>query len=691
MSKVVDSNESNMSVEDLIEESYKHPFTPWYNDCQMVKVGNLNTGSDTFSLSWNLRRLLIQTTGRRIIYKERNKVTFNDIEYDYICNYLLCNGTIYVLNIDTADTSDFNNNFPSNITNIDYFSSNFLTSDTYKQMQLTPLFEGRFLSTIFHEAGNAGQYQLQYNTDVYYKPGKLHYGACNVGNGFIFKMGGSFKWEREVAGYTTKDNNLHFFGLSPQYSILNTNGAIPLNEDENGTPQRYYPSANNHLSWSKLYLWDDMEYTKSMTLADLFMLNADKCINMLQKTSSSYMYYVPESPKLQDGNWKFNNILVTENYESALKYIEDGTIPDDGKITVNDGDGNIIGSNDEKNPSGGGASKPTQNENGNSSSSEDGTPVSKPNGGSLDSGTSNYYIMSESKLKQFINWFWNDLPNLGDLLLNVVTGLYSNLSQCIMSISYVPFSTAELCETTKNGKVIIGRYESEIEATLLIGEPSVRELGVYEINEYYNSFADYLPYTHIFLYLPYYGFKKIDTNVFMNSTLKVRYSYDISCKSLTYMIFKNESMIESCATTVGQEIPFTLDSMLDNASNTVNKAVSVGADVGAMAMTGIPNFSAITDVIQPQYNDLDIHGNVGQSTGLWCPQKCAIIIKRPNYKRPSNYGARIGYPVFDSYKLSSLSGFTVCQNPSITSFSSVFPVKSEYEEIISNLEKGVIL
>lgn len=245
-----------------------------------------------------------------------------------------------------------------------------------------------------------------------------------------------------------------------------------------------------------------------MTLADLFMSNAEKCINMLQKTSSSYIYYVPKKPKLQDCNWKFNNILVTENYESALKYIEDGTIPDDGKITVSDGDGNIIGSNDEKNPSGGGASKPSQNENGNSSSSEDDTPVSKPNGGALSSGTSNYYIMSEQKLKQFINWFWTDLPDLGDLLLNVVTGLYSNLSQCVMSISYVPFTTSELCETTKNGKLTIGRYESDIDAALLIGEPSVRELGVFEIQEHYKSFADYLPYTHIFYIFLTTGLKK---------------------------------------------------------------------------------------------------------------------------------------------------------------------------------------
>lgn len=689
MSKEVDSNESELTIEDLAEESYKQPLSAWYNVCDISKVEDLNTGSVIIGdFSWKMRRVLIETTGRRIIFKEKNKVTFDGVEYEYVCNYLLCNGTIKVLNIDSADLKDFNQYFKTeSLYNIDYFSTNFFKSELYQQMLLTPLYEGRFVSTIFDEASNVDRTQQQYWTDRYYTPNGKNYGTCNAGNGHVFKMGGSYIWNEVVNGYASKEDNLHFFGLSPQYSILNTNGAIPCNTDSNGFPVDY-----NGFSWAKYVLYDYYKFTKESTLADLLVNSVDLCINMAEHGTDYYRYYAPKKPHLNDCNWKFNNILITENYESALKYIEDGTIPDDGKITTNDGDGNTVGSNDSDNPSGSGSPKPTENENGGSSTSEDDTPTSKPNGGSLSSGTANYYLMSESKLKQFINWFWNDLPDLGDIFLNAVTGLYNNLSQCVMSISYVPFTSSEICNSTKNGNVTIGRYESEIDATLLIGEPSVRELGTYKISEYYKSFVDYLPYTHIYLYLPYYGFKKLDTNIFMNSTLKVRYAYDISCKSLTYMIFKNETMIESCAVTVGQEIPFTLDSFLDTATNTVSKAVNVASDIGKMAVTGLPSFDFATNMINSQlYSDLSINGNVGQSTGLWCPQKCCIIIKRPNYNRPSNYGARIGYPVFDTFKLSNVSGFTICQNPSITTFKSVFPTKEEYNEIISYLERGVIL
>ena len=65
-------------------------------------------------------------------------------------------------------------------------------------------------------------------------------------------------------------------------------------------------------------------------------------------------------------------------------------------------------------------------------------------------------------------------------------------------------------------------------------------------------------------------------------------------------------------------------------------------------------------------------------------------MKRPIYNRTSNYGRIVGFPVNKTFKLSSLKGYTVCENAKIASFDSK-PTDTEYNEIIALLEKGVII
>ena len=80
---------------------------------------------------------------------------------------------------------------------------------------------------------------------------------------------------------------------------------------------------------------------------------------------------------------------------------------------------------------------------------------------------------------------------------------------------------------------------------------------------------------------------------------------------------------------------------------------------------------------------------ISENGALYGNRKVTLFIKHPQYNRPGNYASTVGYPSYGKFKLSSLSGFTVVENPrlSMTDKMSL----SEYEEIIEFLKGGIYI
>lgn len=385
--------------------------------------------------------------------------------------------------------------------------------------------------------------------------------------------------------------------------------------------------------------------------------------------------------------YMFVGIYVTENLEDGKKYVKTGEVPDDA--TKND---DVSPKTDEDK---------TDNENGDDNSKKDEQKINNPENTALNSGSTSYFYMNASGVNSFIKWFWNDTGDIQSILTNYITNMYGELKECISGVYHFPCPlTALSAEIEPNKKIVIGRYDTGLTASCLKTPPKNVLLGKVNLsNEMWKrtkSFLDYEGYTTISLYLPYLGVVELPTKTVQNTTLEVYYAVDVPSMQLKYTVKSDGLIVHEQVIKFGDEVPISLSSGLQTVTNTVSAVTGVVTDVAMVGAVGggskgVAGALAHTvGVAHTTTDGISVRSSSSGVMGKWGSLKCALIVTKPISKRPSNYAKIKGNLICDTYKLSSLTGLTICENPRIT-FTNAKPTEKEIEEIYSYLEKGVIL
>lgn len=400
---------------------------------------------------------------------------------------------------------------------------------------------------------------------------------------------------------------------------------------------------------------------------------------------------------LKDGladDYLFVGIYVTEDYDAAKKYVDDGTVPDDAK-KVDDIGTTPIDDEDE-----------TKNDDGKDNSHRDNQENNDPTNTALNSGATNYYYMNKSGLENFIKWFWNNTGDFEDLLNNWFTNVYGDMKECITGVYHFPCPLSALASTTGQKNIYIGRYDTGLSSGCLVNPPKNILLGSVNLNDdkwkNTDSFLDFEGYTTISLYLPYYGLVDLPTKTVMYTTISVYYAVDVPSMQLLYTVKSNDMIVFETSISFGDIVPISLSSGIQNATNTMNMATNIATSAGAIGL-GVATGGAAAPLIaggvlstvasaHTQTDGITVKGNATGQMGKWGSLKCALIVTKPISKRPKNYGKIKGNLICDDYKLSSLKGkgLTICENPRLK-FSLTKPTLSEISEIYDYLKKGVIL
>lgn len=394
---------------------------------------------------------------------------------------------------------------------------------------------------------------------------------------------------------------------------------------------------------------------------------------------------------LKDGladDYLFLGIYVTEDYESAKKYIDEGTVPDDAKKVDEIGTTPIDDEDD------------TQNEDGKDNSTRDDQTIHNPDNTALDSGSTTYFYMGKAGVSSFIKWFWNDTGDFESIVNNYISNLYGDLKECITGVFHFPCPLNALCSATGNKEIVIGRYHTSINADFLKTPPKNILLGTVDLSDdkwkNTNSFLDYDGYTTISMYLPYLGVVDLPTKTVQKTKLSVYYAVDVPSMQMKYTIKSNGIIVHEQVVQFGDDIPISLSSGLQNVTNTVSAVTGMASDVALLGTMGGGKKAIASTLVHTVANahtttdGITVKGNSSGVMGKWGSLKCALIVTKPISKRPSNYAKIKGNLICDTYKLSSLTGLTICENPRIT-FTTTKPTEKEIEEIYSYLEKGVIL
>lgn len=384
--------------------------------------------------------------------------------------------------------------------------------------------------------------------------------------------------------------------------------------------------------------------------------------------------------------YMFVGIYVTEKYDQAKKYVDDGTVPDDAI------------KNDDINPTT--DEDTTDNEDGKDNTKKDDQELKNPDNTALNSGSTTYYYMGASGLSAFIKWFWNDTGDIETILNNYISNMYGDLKECISGVYHFPCPLSAMCNETGNKQIVIGRYKSGLSSDYLKTPPKNVLLGSVNLSsdewKLTNSFLDYDGYTNISLYLPYLGVVNLPTKTVQKTKLSVYYAVDVPSMQLKYTVKSNGLIVHEQVVQFGDEVPISLSSGLQGVTNTMTAVTGIASDVALLGTMGGGKKAIASTLVHTVANahtttdGITVQGNSSGVMGKWGSLRCALIVTKAISKRPSNYAKIKGNLICDTYKLSSLKGLTICENPRIT-FTSGKPTDNEVSEIYNLLEKGVIL
>ena len=392
------------------------------------------------------------------------------------------------------------------------------------------------------------------------------------------------------------------------------------------------------------------------------------------------------------------NVPIVSTVAAAEAFLTDGkTLPDDAWM---------IYMTDEDVQTGASATSPQPSKTPDPSDTDD--------GGSIDDGSSTadepkgiitprthgclLYACSDAQITSFFSWMWNDI-DWEQVVINSITGLYGNLAECVIGLDYVPFPIASLYATA-SASIVLGRYGSDIPASS-IGEgiTTAFECGTITFPTFRDDFLGFGGYVDLMLYIPCYGWTSLDPNLWSGQTMTIKCYYDVYSGHITYMLLRKGALIHTFECQMAVQLPFAISTMNELAKGWLDKGLSIGEGVAAtVASGGATAVSFLTagaeagvSAIQGSpHSPLMMGGSVNPTSAYMAGYDFQWYASVPVARCPSNYGHTYGFACMDTFRLSSLSGFTVVENPHVE-WSTHHPTDGEIDELYQIMRSGFIL
>lgn len=624
------------------------------------RVNSLQIGGTTQPSYFGAIRNHFSIEGRAIIYKKKNTVSKDGVEYKGNVYYLLGNGRFTPKTFENVpqpqglvwqrgetDKGQIEGT-ATGMNTVFVNTSNFFENPTAKNFSLD-------------SGGTNGTWYAYNYTKTFY------------GQGYPCKQLSASPYNLS----TSLDTNGFWVGL--ENSLVNHATSYATLKWLSGTYESGGISYKTmrHYNWQ----WSANPNSNIITWADM------------QKQAYQNFYLSDDNnasvDDVFDGDPLFLNIYVSEDYDACIDYINNGTIPPDASIKNADDDGVPQLSKDDENDD---DSNPEDKGN------PDDDTQNNPNH-SLDSsessftvGSVNNYWLTKDELQKFITWFWNEsiTDSWTDILANTLSGMYGNLTQCITSIKKMPIPSQLYRSGIDPALYIkVGRYqysESGVNFSKIEGNALASTLvGSIDIDKKYNNFVDFAPYTALQMYLPYVGIIPLDTNLVMGRTIKVYAIASVYTSEIQYTLHASKDGIDTLIGVYvgkcGIDVPFSLDDASRIFSNVANNISGAISSLSGLNLPDIGGTSAPMNVSMQASNQLSV----------FTPEKCCLIAKRKRYQLPSNYGSKVGWKCGKKFGLYELVGYTVVENPIIKRWNGTSPTQAEIDEIYSLLSSGVIL
>ena len=302
----------------------------------------------------------------------------------------------------------------------------------------------------------------------------------------------------------------------------------------------------------------------------------------------------------------------------------------------------------------------------------------------------------------------NQMPDIkkflfSDTFVDNIKRLWTNPAEYVISLVCYPFDVDSTGLTTTSGVVSVGGVSSDIAAAALTdrGVPYFYG-GSVMVDNYYNSYLDYEPYTSIDIYIPYIGVRPLNVSQVVGHTLCIGYYIDLNTQQITALIGLDGQggnlgqVVTQFVGSIGIQTPLSGTSAQDMIRNIVAQTSGLITGVGAIA-GGImgANPALLASGVASTSNALlggghtapSYYGSLSPVSGLYTPQVAYLIINRPRQAMPAAYLTQQGFSSNYSGKVSQFSGYLECASVSLSSTTTM--TAGEQQEIINLLTGGI--
>ena len=282
------------------------------------------------------------------------------------------------------------------------------------------------------------------------------------------------------------------------------------------------------------------------------------------------------------------------------------------------------------------------------------------------------FKMTKERLVQLGQFLW------GANIFDKFSLVNNNPIENIISCKSIPINT-----DGANQEIILGNVSTGVNGEKINNNFAKQTIGSIKINEHYHNFLDYTPYTNVILYLPYIGFKELDTTLVMNKTLQVIYTVDAITGGCLAQVYSNGVRLYEFTGNVGIDIPITASNRAQVEAGYIQAGVgatmsAIGGNVGSAA-------TSLLNSATSQYH-YSSTGNPSPMCVASTNRTCYVIIDRPNYQNLKAFNHTRGRKCYLSKTISTLHGFTVCD--SNIDLSGINATQSELEELKDILSSG---
>ena len=282
------------------------------------------------------------------------------------------------------------------------------------------------------------------------------------------------------------------------------------------------------------------------------------------------------------------------------------------------------------------------------------------------------FKMTKDRLQQLGRFLWSS--NIFDNFSLICNNPIENIISC----KSIPLS---LDGSTQ--KIILGNVDTGVNGDKVSNNFAKQNIGSIAITEKYNNFLDYAPYTNVIIYLPYVGFKELDTNLVMGKTLSISYTVDIITGGCLCQIKSNNVKLYEFNGNLGIDIPITASNRAQVEAGYISSGIGIASSVASGNIVG-----AVTSLINSA--ESQYHYASTSSPNPMCVastnRTCYVILDRPTYQTLKSFNHTRGKKCYLTKTINTLKGYTICDEH--IDLSGIRATDSEKEELVKILSSG---